>query len=130
MNNPNHILLVEDDSSIRELLEEILTLEGYSVLSAANGLLAQSLLQHHSFDLIITDFKMPGLDGLELIKWCRSQNIQSESIIMTATSLAKDRQDLSNSLVTIIDKPLKMDFFLKTVHEALSNLSEPQKICS
>lgn len=126
----NTILLVEDDPSIRELLEEILSLEGYNIDVCQNGLEAQVALQRKSFDLIITDFKMPGLDGLELLKWCRTQNIFSETIIMTATSLPKDREDLTNSLITLVDKPIKMDAFLNTIRLSLEASTLPQKICS
>jgi two-component system cell cycle response regulator len=63
-----HILAVDDDQDIREILQEILTNLGHTSVSAEDGLDALEKLTDHHFDIVITDLKMPHMDGIELIK--------------------------------------------------------------
>jgi DNA-binding response OmpR family regulator len=69
-----HILLVEDDESIREMVEKYLIMEGFSVTSASNGEEALHKCLNTSFDLMILDIMMPKLDGLEVLKIIREKN--------------------------------------------------------
>ncbi len=61
------VLLVEDDSDQREILEKWLHDSGYAIMSAKDGLEAMERVQQHAFDVIIMDLKLPGLDGLQLL---------------------------------------------------------------
>src|SRR5216110_3298208 len=66
---PDRTLLVaDDDPGLRESLERTLTREGYRVLLASDGRAALERLQDGAIDLIVTDLKMPGLTGLELLR--------------------------------------------------------------
>ena len=62
----SHILVVDDDESIREILSEALEVMGYHVITSQNGIDALSKLKNAFFDLIITDLQMPVMDGLSL----------------------------------------------------------------
>jgi two-component system nitrogen regulation response regulator NtrX len=62
------ILIVDDEESIRETLKEILGYEGYEVTEAEDGKKAFSLIKKQSFDAVLCDIKMPGMDGLELLE--------------------------------------------------------------
>jgi DNA-binding NtrC family response regulator len=121
MNEMPHILLVEDDDSTRELIEEILVLEGYKITSAINGLEAKELLQKEKFNLLITDFKMPGLNGLELLAWCNEEKIKSPMIFMTAETnlIPEESAALSNSQAIIIQKPLNLVLFFNSIKKML-----------
>ncbi|KPN95713.1 response regulator transcription factor [Lysinibacillus sp. ZYM-1] len=68
-----HILLVEDDEAIREMVENFLLLEGFDVTTANNGEEALQYCLHHSFDLVILDIMIPKLNGLEVLKIIREQ---------------------------------------------------------
>lgn len=118
-----HILLVEDDDSTRELLEEILGVEGYCITSAANGLEAKELLRKEKFNLIITDFKMPGLNGVELLAWCNEEKVNLPMIFMTAeTSLIPEESfALSEAHAIIVQKPLNLVFFLSSIKKMLGS---------
>jgi DNA-binding NarL/FixJ family response regulator len=61
------VLVVEDDPALLELLEQWLTVSGYVTMSAKDGLEALELVQRHAFDVIVTDLKLPGLNGLQLL---------------------------------------------------------------
>lgn len=69
-----HILLVEDDVSISEMVEKYLITEGFSVTSASNGVEALNKCMSTSFDLMILDIMMPKLDGLEVLKLIREKS--------------------------------------------------------
>lgn len=132
MESNSRILLVEDDDSIRELIEEMLSDEGYALTAVRNGLEAKEILKNQKFDLIITDFKMPGLDGVELIRWCRIQNIQSSVMFMTGAGklVPDDASAVSDSHATIFPKPLNFEKFLQTIHNTLSGHQSLDLICS
>jgi two-component system NtrC family response regulator len=80
----SRILVVDDDDSLRRVLEVQLEQEGYLVSSAASAQQALSLLQLRSCDLVITDLKMPGVSGLELLQQIRSLHPEVVIIILTA----------------------------------------------
>lgn len=68
-----HLLIVDDDDRIRELLKEYLSRAGYRVTGAAGGAAARRLLGAMDFDLAVFDVMMPGEDGLSLTRWLREQ---------------------------------------------------------
>ena len=74
------ILVVDDDPSLRRVLQVQLEQEGYEVAVTASAQQTLSVLQLRQFDLVITDLKMPGMSGLELLKHARLQ--YSQTIIM------------------------------------------------
>ena len=67
------VLVADDERNIRESLQRFLELEGNEVVAADNGLAAQRRLQEAAFHAAIIDLKMPGLDGLELLRWIRGE---------------------------------------------------------
>src|SRR5512137_672308 len=77
------ILVVDDEPAQRQLLEAVLE-KDYCVEAASDGNEATSLLQKKNFDLIITDERMPGTDGIELIRWVRDQSLEIPIIVLTA----------------------------------------------
>jgi len=83
INSPQiHILAVDDEAVIRDLLSEIITSEGYMCSTAENAEDALKLLETESFDVIITDLRMPGLGGMELLEIIK-EKYDSDVIVMT-----------------------------------------------
>jgi len=64
----SRILIVDDEKSVRETLREMLEYEGYEVVEADSGLQALDLFSQQSFDVVLCDIKMPGMDGMELLE--------------------------------------------------------------
>ena len=73
-NNKNHILIVDDDDRIRNLLKDYLYENNYTVSTAENADQAKERLQHIKFDIIILDVMMPGQNGYELTKEIKKKN--------------------------------------------------------
>ena len=83
-NNGANILVVDDEEGMRLGLTKILEKEGYRVTTAANGEKALNLMERISFDLVISDLKMPKYSGIELLKTINKINTGSPLIIITA----------------------------------------------
>jgi two-component system, response regulator, stage 0 sporulation protein F len=78
------VLIVDDQYGIRILLNEVLQKEGYETYQAANGLQALEIVQENVPDLILLDMKIPGMDGIEILKRVKALYPDMKVIIMTA----------------------------------------------
>jgi two-component system response regulator MprA len=86
-----HILLVDDDPRITDLLRRVLAYEGYSTASAASGTEALNRTLERPPDLIVLDIMLPGLDGLEVAQRLRAAGDQVPILLLTARDLVADR---------------------------------------
>ena len=89
-NNKTHILIVDDDNRIRNLLKEYLSENNYIISTSENAENAKIKLEHFKFDLIVLDVMMPGQNGYELTKEIR-KNINIPIILLTAKSEVENR---------------------------------------
>ncbi|MEJ2636578.1 MAG: sigma-54 dependent transcriptional regulator, partial [Calditrichia bacterium] len=104
------ILIVDDEKTIRETLSLILSEEGYTCNTAANGAEALERVREANFDLIITDLKMPEMGGLELMEKVRAFSSKISVIIITAyASLESAIQALRLGAYDYIIKPIDFD---------------------
>lgn len=78
------ILIVDDQYGIRILLNEVFQREGYETFQAANGESALKIVKEEQPDLILLDMKIPGMDGIEILRHVREIDQQTKVIIMTA----------------------------------------------
>ena len=78
------ILVADDEPGLREFLADALALDDHAVVVAADGRAAAKLLDDQGFDLVITDLKMPGLDGMSLLRKVRAEQPEVEVIVLTA----------------------------------------------
>lgn len=110
------ILIVEDDTSIRELLVEIFESEGYNVASTINGLEGIKALEENIPDLILMDVTMPVMDGYAF-RQEQLKNPNWDSIPVLAMSAQEQgREKLKDYGITnFISKPLELDHLLETV---------------
>ncbi|HKK21598.1 MAG TPA: response regulator [candidate division Zixibacteria bacterium] len=84
MKNSIKILIVDDEEMMRSLLEKILKREGYNVIAAEDGVQAVEILKKEDVSLVISDMKMPRMDGFELLKYVKQEYPNVGIIIMTA----------------------------------------------
>ncbi|MCX5854664.1 MAG: sigma-54 dependent transcriptional regulator [Deltaproteobacteria bacterium] len=115
------ILIAEDHDVSRENLAELLTQSGYSVTAAENGRVAMDALTEDKYDLIITDLRMPRVDGLELLKFTKEMNPENVVIMITGYGTVNTAVDaMKLGAFDFIIKPLKDDLVKLTVSRALS----------
>lgn len=88
---PNHILVVDDDDRIRELLRRYLSQLGYRVTTSPDGEKARQLLEQLMFDLVVLDVMMPKMDGFELLQHIRQRDKVTPVILLTARGESSDR---------------------------------------
>lgn len=91
MKEAPHILVVDDDDRIRDLLKQYLTRQDYRVTAAANAASARKLVATLDFDLAILDIMMPGESGLDLLASIRRQGVNSPVLLLTARGDTADR---------------------------------------
>lgn len=78
------VLIVDDQNGIRVLLMEVFSSEGYLTFQASNGKLALEIVRSEAPDLVLLDMKIPGMDGLEILKHLKAINMDIKVIMMTA----------------------------------------------
>lgn len=78
------VLVVDDDTLMREFVVETLTREHIEVVQASNGVQARNLMQQREFDMAFIDIKMPGMSGMELLRWKNEKALPTLTVIVTA----------------------------------------------
>jgi len=116
------ILIVEDEAAQRDALSGFLKKKGFDVKAASSGMEALEIIQAHAVDLILTDLKMPGMDGLELLTQVREINPDTGVIVMTAFgSIEGATQAMKNGALDYLTKPIDLDQLEVTVAKALEH---------
>lgn len=115
------ILAIDDEPHMLKLLERIITEKTpYEIVSTNSSLEAVDILENECFDLIITDLKMPGMDGMDVLKMIREKNRREEVIMITAFgSLESAIEALSMGVFDYITKPFKKEQIIYTVDRAM-----------
>ncbi len=104
------ILLVDDEEDIREVLEIALSDNGYTVYTAQDGKEALEIFEKLSPPVILTDIKMPGMDGIELLKIIKRENPETEVIMITGHGdMGLAVESLKNEATDFITKPINVD---------------------
>ncbi|UCE22850.1 MAG: sigma-54-dependent Fis family transcriptional regulator [Candidatus Aminicenantes bacterium] len=116
------IHIIDDEPIIHEVLGDLLTSEGYAVANSSNGEEALEKHSSQSFELILLDLLMPGLDGIEVLKRLKKINPQSIIIIITAyASVESAISAMKMGAFDYIQKPFKHDELLLTVERAIEH---------
>lgn len=82
--NLKSILIVDDQPGIRMLLEEVFSMEGFQTLTAGNGREALKVFDMERPDLVLLDMKIPGMDGIEILKRMKQECVEVQVVMMTA----------------------------------------------
>ncbi len=114
------ILVIEDDASIRQGLELNLSVEGFQVLSAADGPTGLDLAQRRAPDLVLLDLSLPKLDGLSVLRTFRKSDTETPVLILSARGQEQSKvEGLSLGADDYITKPFGLAELLARVHAAL-----------
>lgn len=121
----DNILIVEDDSKIAELISTELTLEGYKVTVASDGMEALGFVREYPPDLIILDWMLPRISGLDVCLRLRKTGIKTPIIMLTAKDEIPDRViGLNAGADDYVIKPFNMQELLARVKARLRRVSE------
>src|SRR5437660_1811976 len=119
------ILVVDDEKPQRDILQEILTSAGYDVTSAASGEAALKFAKDRSFDLALTDLKMTGMDGIELLQQLLAHDSSIIVILLTAHGTIDSAKDaLRRGAFDYLQKPFDREKLLQTIKRALGTLDQ------
>ncbi|MDD1648805.1 MAG: sigma-54 dependent transcriptional regulator, partial [Methylococcaceae bacterium] len=120
MAKQEHILVADDDAVIREGLRRVLGMAGYQVETQPNGRLAMDRLQESSFDLLITDLKMPGMSGLEVLQAVRVLQPEMPVILITGFAAVDNAVEVMKcGAADYLAKPFTNEEILAKVRKAL-----------
>ena len=120
------ILIVDDEAVIRDGLKRVLERESFTVETCSSGFQAIEILQKQEFDLIITDLKMPGMSGMEVLRSVRTLQPDTPVILITGyASIDTAVEAIKNGASDYISKPFAPDILLEKVQNALSQRSIP-----
>jgi len=115
-----HILVIDDELSMRELLEIMMTKEGYKVSCAENGKTAVSILEKKKFDLLLCDIRLGDITGLEVLRAAKANHPDSIVIMISAYATAETAVEAMNDgAYDYVPKPFDTDELKKTISNAL-----------
>lgn len=114
------ILIVDDEPVVTKSCERVLTPEGYSVDCAYDGKDAVNKLSRNGYDLVITDIKMPGMDGLDLIRWIRNTKPDTGVVVITGyPSQESLKEALGLRILDYLPKPFSPSLLLEVTQKAM-----------
>lgn len=121
--NKKRILIVEDNELWRNLLKEYLEMDGYEVITAADGQEGMMLLKKYSdFDLIVTDFKMPKASGIEIVKFIRQRDSDVKIVLLSGEDMRivfPAAKNAGADKVISKDYGFSLNFLSQTIKELL-----------
>jgi len=116
--NKYYILIVDDEENVSKLLYKVLKKEGYVVLTASCGVKAMDIIDNNDIDIVITDIKMPEMDGIELLKNIKSIDSSIDVVLITAfASIETAIEALRLGAKNYIIKPFNIDEITKCVKD-------------
>lgn len=120
------ILVVDDEKSMREFLEIMLTKEGYEVIIANDGEQACEILDRETFDLVITDIRMKNINGIGVLKKAKDVNPGAIVVLISAFATAETAVEaMKEGAYDYIPKPFKVNDFKRVINDALGSKARP-----
>lgn len=115
------ILITEDEDSLRSFVARALRLDGHETQEAADGAEGLQLLEEGQYDLLLSDIRMPVMDGIELAHRAADQFPNLRILLMTGYAEQRERaDDLMAKIVDVVDKPFALPDIRRAVAQALS----------
>ncbi len=117
----NRILIVDDDDMLREMLNDVFTLSGAVVEEAENGRRALEKIKSSDFDVVVSDIRMPGGDGIELAANIQNLQYDSRPLLYVCSGYNDMSQDMVKKLniKRVFEKPFDIESMVQTVADGL-----------
>lgn len=115
------ILITEDEDSLRSFVARALRLDGHETHEAADGAEGLQLLEEARYDLLLSDIRMPVMDGIELAHRASAQFPTLKILLMTGYAEQRERaDDLMTKVIDVVDKPFALPDIRRAVAQALA----------
>lgn len=113
------ILVVDDELALAETLKDLLVFHGYEVEIATNGVLAKDLLDKNKFDLVISDIRMPMMDGMQLLQHINQNHRGVPVILISGFSDYDEKTASEKGARGLVSKPMDIENLIKIVKQNL-----------
>ena len=115
----SRILVVDDEVSLAQTLKDLLVFHGYTVEIASNGIQARDLLSKSSFDLVVSDIRMPMMDGMELLNFINENHRGTPVILISGFSDFDESTVSQKGAKGLVSKPMDVENLVKLVKNNL-----------
>jgi DNA-binding NtrC family response regulator len=116
---PEKVLLVDDEKDFLEAMSERMRIRGMEVTTAASAIEALEKIERDSFDAIILDFQMPGMDGMEVLKRIKAKRPESQIILLTGyATVEKSVEAMKIGATDFLEKPADLEALSKKIKKA------------
>jgi len=128
MNQGGHVLIIDDEASLRQTMARILLRAGFEVTTVASGQESFAILQEHSFDMAYLDIRLPDMNGLEILKRIRSQFPEMPIILFTAQpDLHSAVEALRSGATDYLMKPLKPEAVIERTRRVIDEQNKKKR---
>ncbi len=125
------ILVIDDDTSFCIMLKTFLQKKGYAVTNAFNAAEAEDVIKNQTFDVVLTDIRLPDRDGIEILKLIKQTAMATQVILMTGyTDIKTAVQAMKIGAFDYVGKPINPDEILHTIEQSLRKKSNPQTVAA
>jgi len=114
-------MIVEDEPLLRDTLEQLLQFSGFNVVTAGNGKEALDKLAQNQVDLVLSDIKMPVMDGVELLKNIRASYTDLKVIFFSAFADISHDEALRMGALDLLSKPVRIESLIEKINQSLVN---------
>ncbi len=115
------LLIVDDEKNVRESMVNLLRTKGYDTEGAESGAAALQKIRSQSFDLLVLDFRMPGMDGLETFRRAREINPEIAAIILTGYGTSeREIEGMRLGVKKFVRKPITIDQLANVINDVLA----------
>ena len=122
-----HLLFVDDESALRSLMAERLAERGFEVAEADSGEKALEYLDQFAFDILITDLRLPGVDGRAVVQTALDRYPDIIAIIVTGYGTVQDAVEaIKQGAADFVTKPIQFDALLHVIHSAVERRRAPR----
>lgn len=118
VNQPLRVMVVDDDKQLREVLQDMLQLDGHEVTLAGDGPSALEQIHRHTYDVLITDLGMPGMSGLDLAGFAHEAQPEMKIAMITGWGTQLNSEEISlRGIQTVLAKPFHLKDIRHLIHE-------------
>jgi DNA-binding NtrC family response regulator len=123
------ILVIDDDQETLDLLDYYLTSKGYAVTTANTGEQALALAEGNRFNLVLTDLRLPDVDGIEVVERLKKTSLEIEIIMISGQGSVSDAVDATKAgAFYFVQKPIELDELTVLIEKALERSQQAQEI--